>query len=205
MKLPPSVFSRTLRVTLKRPHTGRINCEWLCQGVLGKAALKLSVLIAQLMAGNYYPQVSCCSRKDKFDFQLGHIYITLEITKQIAVLPVCHRRLRYQHKLLLVDIGSDERWNSIIFQLLKIASFYWIEIFFTLFLKCHFVLIRASEALSPNSRPIFSLRSTITSSSYQQVLLHAIFSGISYNSLYASFWPSNLYPWSSLSTFVWFP
>jgi hypothetical protein len=53
MKLPPSVFSRTLRVTLKRPHTGRINCEWLCQGVLSKAALKLSVLIAQQMAGNY--------------------------------------------------------------------------------------------------------------------------------------------------------
>jgi hypothetical protein len=33
---------------------------------------------------------------------------------------------------------------------------------------CHFVLLRASEALSPNSRPIFPLRSPI-SFSYQHV------------------------------------
>jgi hypothetical protein len=51
MKLPPSVFSRTLRVTLKRPYTGRINCEWLCQGVVSKAGLE-AVLIAQQLAGN---------------------------------------------------------------------------------------------------------------------------------------------------------
>jgi len=64
---------------------------------------------------------------------------------------------------------------------------------------CHFVLLRASEALSPNSRPIFSLRSTKMSSSYQHVsspklFLQALSNIVSTRlSFHASYLPGPLY------------